>query len=85
MASDFENKDDAVTPGQDAPAQEAAKPEGKPEGGRGRAKAADKDKTAADKAAADPKPAPEAKTAVESRPEADPRSTGGGERTCGDR
>ena len=34
MASDFENKDDAVTPGQDpSPAQEAPKPEGKPEGG----------------------------------------------------
>jgi transcription termination factor Rho len=75
LASDFENKDDAVTPGQDAAAQEAAKPEGKPEGGRGRAKAADKDKMAAadkDKAPAESKPSAESKPFADSKPEADP-------------
>ena len=74
MASDFENKDDAVTPAQDAPAQEAAKPEGKHEGGRGRAKAADKEKMAADKdkAPAESKPPAEPKSVAESKPDADP-------------
>ena len=58
LASDLENKDDAVTTaaqdtGRGSP-QETAKPEGKPEGGR-RAKSAEK-AAAADKAAAEPKP-----------------------------
>ena len=66
LASDFENKDDAVTR-PDAPAQEATKPEGKPEGGRGRAKATDKDKIAADK----DKAAAESQPVAESKPEAE--------------
>ena len=65
MASDFENKDDAVTPAQtpDPAPQETAKPEGKPEGGRGRAKAADKASAESKPAAAESKPA-----VVESKP-----------------
>jgi len=71
LASDFENKDDAVTPnGQDAGTspQETPRPEGKPESGRRSKAAADKEKAAA----AEPKAAPEVKTAGESKPEADP-------------
>ncbi|MCU1340041.1 MAG: transcription termination factor Rho, partial [Bryobacterales bacterium] len=75
MASDLENKDDAVTTAaQDAagPLQEAAKPEGKPESGRGRAKAADK--AAADpKPAAESRPAPESKPPVEAKPVSEPK------------
>jgi len=65
LASDFENKDDAVTPAQtpDPAPQETAKPEGKPEGGRGRAKAADKASAESKPAAAESKPA-----VVESKP-----------------
>ena len=74
MASDFENKDDAVTPGQDP--QETSKPEGKPEGGRGRGRSADKasaekasaDKAAAEKSTAEPKPAADPKPATEGKP-----------------
>src|SRR5690242_323367 len=59
LASDLENKDDAVTTATpDANTQEAAKPEGKPESGRRAKAAADKDKT------------PEAKPPVESAPAA---------------
>ena len=72
MASDFENKDDAVTPPEGQAPQETAKPEGKPESGRGRAKAADK-------AAAEPKAAVEPKPAVEAAPPAEFKPAPNGE------
>src|SRR5512144_1163702 len=65
LASDFENKDDAVNNGQtqDAAPQEAAKPEGKPESGRRAKASADKEKA----------PAAESKPAAETAPAAEPK------------
>jgi len=74
LASDFENKDDAVNPtGQDAETvqQETPKPEGKP---RGRSKSAEN--PAAEKAA-EPKPA--AAAPVESAPQAESKAASDGE------
>ena len=74
MASDFENKDDAVNPtGQDAETvqQETPKPEGKP---RGRSKSAEN--PAAEKTA-EPKPA--AAAPVESAPPAESKASSDGE------
>jgi transcription termination factor Rho len=74
LASDFENKDDAVNPtGQDAETvqQETPKPEGKP---RGRSKSAE---NASAEKAAEPKPA--AAAPVESAPPAEPKATSEGE------
>src|SRR6185437_6432918 len=70
LASDFENKDDALTPAPKEPAtgQETAKPEGKPEGGKGRTKAADKAAAEPKAAAAEPKPAHESKPPPEPAP-----------------
>jgi transcription termination factor Rho len=70
LASDFENKDDAVNngPAPDAAPQEAVKPEGKPESGRRvKAAAADKEKAPA----AEAKPTAEAKPAAETAPPAE--------------
>src|SRR6185312_16541560 len=68
LASDFENKDDAVTPPEGNAPQESPKPEGKPESPRGKAKT---EKVTAEKAAAESKAAAEPKPAVEAIPPAE--------------